>query len=125
MALILLLQSCEMLVIEPVRNWNEFLVPAIVARFVAPDEQDRASPWIEGLEDSVRAAGMLDARFLHMRVLRGSHHIRMGAPKGRAIALQQDDLGVDVLLLLFREAAPPLLKFFGELDLPFHRRNIT
>src|SRR5438128_593796 len=119
MGITLLLQSCEILVVESVRNRNELLIPAIVARLVAPDEQDRASPWIEGIEDSVGAARLLDSQFLHMRVLRGSHHIRMGAPKGRAVSLQQNDFGVDVLLLVFREAAPPPLKFSGELDLLF------
>jgi hypothetical protein len=49
----------------------------------------------------------------------------MGAPQGKPISLQQNNFGVDVLLLIFREAVPPPLKLYGEFDLPFHRRNIT
>jgi hypothetical protein len=49
----------------------------------------------------------------------------MGPPQRRSEALQKDDLGVYVLLLILRKMDPPRLELVGVFDLPFHRGNIT
>jgi hypothetical protein len=49
-------------VIEPVGERDEFLIPAVVARLVATNEQYCSPPGIECVQDPQRAATMLDAK---------------------------------------------------------------
>ena len=108
-----------MLVIKPVRDRDEPLVPPVVARLVTSDEQERTALGIESVKHPVGPSGMLDDQFLHVGMFRAGNHTRMRPPQRRSEALQKDDLGVYVLLLILRKMAPPRLELLGVFDLPF------
>jgi hypothetical protein len=64
-----------MLVIKPVRDRDESLVPPLVARLVAPEEQNRTAAGIESVKHPLGASGVLDDQFLHVEMLRASGKI--------------------------------------------------
>jgi len=55
-----------MLVVEPVRDRNEFFIPTIIARLVATNQQDGSAARIERKEHAIGPAGMLNPKFLHV-----------------------------------------------------------
>jgi len=114
-----------MLVVESVRDRNEFFIPAIVARLVTTNQQDGASARIERKEHAIVPAGMLNSKFLHVRVPRRMNQISVWPRKAWSEFLQQDHFRVHIDLFALREAAPPVFKLAGEFDLPFHIRNIA
>src|SRR5207302_3667456 len=65
-----LFEQNEVLVVESVRERNELLIPAVVSRLVAPDQQDRDAARIESVEHPIRAPRVLNTKFAHMSMLR-------------------------------------------------------
>jgi hypothetical protein len=53
-----------MLVIKPVRDRDEPLVPPVVARLVTSDEQERTALGIESIKHPIGPSGVLDDQFL-------------------------------------------------------------
>ena len=113
-----------MFVIKPIGLGNHSLIEAIVAGFVAADEQDRGSPRIESEKRAQRAAAMLRPQFLHVRVLRTGQGVGMRPRKTRADLSQKLDAGRNRFLLIRVERIPPLAEFVGVFDFP-HRAIIA
>jgi hypothetical protein len=111
-------QHRHVLVVEPVRQRHELLVPAIVARLVSANQQDRRSTRIERVEHAVRAASMLDTKLAHVRVPGARDAGAMRVAQVRAARFQQSDRGVDGNLLGLREPVPPLAGLVRVLDIP-------
>jgi len=59
-----------MLVVESVRDRNEFFIPAILARLVATNQQNGAVARVKRKEHAIGSARMLTPKFLHVRVPR-------------------------------------------------------
>jgi hypothetical protein len=113
-------QGCQVLIEEPILYRHEFLIPSVVARFVAPNQQDRAAPRVEGEEHSIGSAGMLDAQLLHVRVPRRAHRIRLRPAKIWTVPLDQLHPRGHAVLLVFGQTVPPLLELIREFDFIFH-----
>jgi len=60
------MQRSEILVVEPIGQRNESIVPTVIAGFAATDEQQRRAPGIEGVEYPQRAPSMLHAELTQM-----------------------------------------------------------
>ena len=114
-----------MLVVESVRDRNEFFIPAIIARLVATNKQNGAAARVERKEHAIGPARMLNPKFLHVRVPRRMNQISVRPRKAWSEFLQQNHFRVHIGLFVFGEAGPPIFKLVGEFDLPFHRRNIA
>jgi hypothetical protein len=60
----------QVLIAEPIRNGHIFVIPAILSGLLSTDRQNCATARIEGMEPTVRSAGMLNSRFPHITVPR-------------------------------------------------------
>jgi len=68
---------------------------------------------------------MLDAQFLHLRVLgHFRKRIDMGTAQRGPLFLQKADAGVDGFLFLGGEVIPPPLEVIRKLDFPCHGWNM-
>src|SRR6266567_4406803 len=63
---ILLFQFFQVLIVEPVCDGDENLVPTAIAGFVAADQQESISVWIERIENPVWTPFMLNPQLPHM-----------------------------------------------------------
>jgi hypothetical protein len=113
------------LVKEFVRNRYELVVPPIITGLVAAEQQDSASPGIEGIQDAVGPTCMLDDQFLHMGMSRCLDISQMGPAECRTVPLEQPHFGINIDLFGFGKAVPTLLERVSELDLLFHRGNMA
>jgi len=62
-----------MLVVQPIRNRDMHLIPAIAAGLVASGQQDRIAQRIECVEDPVRTSFAPNPQLPHMRMARQDH----------------------------------------------------
>jgi carboxymethylenebutenolidase len=95
-----------MLVVESVRDRNEFFIPAIIARLVATNQQNRAAARVERKEHAIGPARMLNPKFLHVRVPRRMNQISVRPRKAWSEFLQQNHFRVHIGLFVFGEAGP-------------------
>jgi hypothetical protein len=58
----------QVILIETIGQWDMNLVPPIVARFVSPDQQNRMSSRIKGIQSSKWSALVLGAQLSHVRM---------------------------------------------------------
>src|SRR6266568_496435 len=65
-----LFEQNEVLVVEPVRQRNELLIPTVVSGLVASDQQDRDAARIESIEHPIRTSRVLNAKLAHMSMPR-------------------------------------------------------
>jgi hypothetical protein len=115
----------QMFVVQPVRQRDGGLIPPIVPSLLAADQEDRRAPGIEGVEEAVGPASVLHPELAHVGVPRGSDAGAIRETQRGSEALEQDDDGIDILLLFGRQAVPPRPKHIRVFDLPFYERNIT
>jgi len=111
-------QHCNVLVIEPVRQRHELLVPAIVAGLVPADQQNRCSARIECVEHTVRTAAVLHAQLAHVRVPRARDAGAVRMPELRSALLEEPHKGPDRFLPGFRQTVPPRAELVRVLDVP-------
>src|SRR5579862_5673246 len=78
--LLLALDGSQMLVEKLVGFWYGVLVPFLI-RLAIAQQKNRIALWIKRKQNAVGIAGMLDAQFLHLRVLR---HFRKRFDMGTA-----------------------------------------
>jgi hypothetical protein len=114
-----------MLGVDLVGTWYKLLIPAIVSRLVAADQQNGNAARIEGKKRAVRPSAMLSSQLLHIRIPRRRNHVSMRPSQTRPALTEKVDAGSDVFLFRFAESIPPSLELIGELDFPCHVRNIT
>ena len=72
-----------MLVVQPIRYWHKLLVPATLARFISANQQNGATPRVEGEQHTVGPSPVLNAQFLHVDVLRGRYGVHVGPTERR------------------------------------------
>jgi len=65
-------------VVQGIRYRNKFLIPAVIPSLVAPDQQDRTAPWVEGKEHSIGPSRMLYPEFFHIGMARRVNEVGMG-----------------------------------------------
>src|SRR5690349_21602859 len=94
--LLFLLQCLKMLVVEAVRDWNKFFIPAIIARLVAANQQNGATTWVECKEHAIGPARMLNPKFLHVGVPRRMNQIGVWPRKAWPEFLEQDHFRVHI-----------------------------
>ena len=58
-----------MFVVQPIGDRHKLFVPTTLARLISADQENRSASRIEGEQDSVGSASVLDAQFLHVLVL--------------------------------------------------------
>ena len=114
------LQGLQMLLVQPIRQGDIDVVPAVIPRLVAPDQQDGDPPGIKGIEHPVRMARVLDHELSHVRIGRPADRTAVWPPECRAVRPKQPDTDRDGVLFLGREAIPPCFELVRVLDLPFH-----
>ena len=78
----------EMLVVEPICLRHHFEIETIISRLVAGEQQNRFSPRVEGIEDSVRSTLVLYAQFAHMSMSRSGYTRAMWVAKGWPLRLE-------------------------------------
>lgn len=106
-----------MLIIESVRDRNKHLVSSLVPRFVAANQENSGTQWIERIQDPKWASCMLNPEFAHMPVPRSRHARRIRERQRNAVLSKQLDAITHAVLLFRREACAPVTEFIGELDL--------
>ena len=112
-----------MLVVEPVRERNKFVIPAVLTRLVAADEQHRSATRIKRVKDSERATTMLDAKLAEASMPRALDPRAMWKRQIRSVLLEQSNRCRNGLLLSGAQAVPPRTKLIRVLDLPDHNLN--
>src|SRR2546426_5285263 len=115
-------QLLKVLVVEIIGHGYVFLVPAIVPGLVTTEQQDRGAPWVEGIKHPVRISPMLDPQLAHMTVPGGFDSRRIRELQVRPLLLEQSDVHVDRLLLVYIQLVPPCPELVGVLDRPRHQR---
>ena len=104
----------EVIVVNAVRERNVEFVPPVLTRLVSADQEDSAAKGIKRVEDSVRAARVLNTKLAHVG-MPGSDDTRgVRRAEGHALRLKQDDGGANGFLFFGREGVPPVFKFLGE-----------
>lgn len=104
---------------------NEDFIPAFVACFVASDEQDCHAARVEGVQDTVRAAFVLDAKLAHIRIGRTFDGIGLRPLEVDALFFENANGKGDAVLFFGGESLPPFAELFGIFDLVCHAVNIT
>src|SRR5882724_10019266 len=84
-----LLEALQMAIEGRVGHRHMLVVPFLVARLVAAQQQNGGAPRIEREEDAQRPTAMLDAEFLHVLMFRPFDLVDIGPAQGGA-ALFQD-----------------------------------
>jgi len=107
-----------MVVVQIVRDGDVDLVPALVARLVSADQQDRGSAWIEGVEDAEGSAIVLDPRLPQVRMPGALDLESARKPEMRSVQLQQPNDRGHGVLLIFSQRVPPLLQLVRVLHFP-------
>lgn len=74
---------------------------------------------------SVRLPNVLDDQLLHVGMPGGGNHPGVRASERRTALPQNPYRGVDIHLLILRQAVPPRPEFIRVFDFPFHWRSIT
>ena len=105
-----------MLVVEPIGERNEFIVPAALAGLVAADEQKRRSPGIERIQHSERSSAMLDAQLAEVPMPRTDDPRAMRKRQGRPEPFDQTDRRRNRFLLGSGETVPPRTELVRVLD---------
>lgn len=111
--------------VDSIRHWDELFVPSVLSRFVSTDQQEGNAAWIEGVQDTIRTALVLNSQFSHVAEGRALDTGAVRMRECRSFFLQQSHYACDGILLSFIEGLPPGFEFVGELDLTCHKRNIT
>lgn len=114
-----------MLIVQPVRDGDNHVVPSVVARLVAADERQRNPARVKRIQHPIRAPAVLNAQLAHVLVLRLSDAGAIWEPQPHGFLLQQLHASAYILLLLRRHAAPPIAEFIGDFGPTFHIRIIT
>jgi hypothetical protein len=86
-----LLAFGKVLVVEPVRERNEFVIPAVLTRIVTADEQHRSATRIKRVHDPERATTMLDAKLAEASMPRALDPRAMWKRQIRSELLEQSD----------------------------------
>src|ERR1035441_6332909 len=118
-------QLFDVLIVQPVCYRDEHVVPSVVARLVATDEQQCNPARVERVQHAIWLPAVLDAQLAHVVVLGLCDAGAIREPKPHGMLLQQLHAGAHIFLFFRREAVPPIAEFIGELDLTFHIRIIT
>lgn len=118
-----ILQFGEMTPVNCVRSRKVFLIPAGIACLIATNKQDAHATRIESKQNSVGSPLVLASQFLHVRILRTLHCIRVWAFEPGSAFLKQPYSEVDAFLLAGSQAVPPEAEVIGELD--FHATELV
>src|ERR1039457_2246089 len=71
LAIVLFLQICKVLIVQPIGDGNEDLVPALLAGLVAADRQNGCAIRVERVQHTVWTPLVLNPQFAHMFVPAG------------------------------------------------------
>src|SRR5713101_2929894 len=93
---------------QPIGHWNHPFIPAVVACFVAAEEQQADSSRVERIEHAVGIALMLHAQLTHRTELRSLDLRAIWEGQCRPPFDQQPDAEVDRFLLVAGKAVPPV-----------------
>src|SRR6266511_1317013 len=107
-------------VVQIVSQRHELLIPAIVPRLVASDQQDGDTPRVESVQYSIGPPSMLNPQLPHVPVARVQDRRTIGMAELRPTPFEQFYVCRNRFLLVFRQAGPPRLEVVGVLDLPLH-----
>lgn len=109
-----------MLIIQLVRERNGFLVPSIVAFFVATQEKNGDAQRVEGIQRPQGLSRTLRAQFPHVTVTRSIYFRTVWEAQGRTEFGEQTDTMCNIILLVVCEGFPPAAELLGEFDFPSH-----
>src|SRR5690348_8842070 len=99
-----------MLVVESIRDRNEFFIPAIIARLVPTNQQNGAAARVKRKEHAIRPTRMLNPKFLHVRVPRRMNQIGVWPRKTWSEFLRQDHFRVHIGLFHLRRGCSTNLR---------------
>src|SRR5690242_4712141 len=111
-----------MLVVKAIGHGHELFIPPVVARLIAPNQENRNSPRIKCVQDSNWLATMLNLQFSHMPVARTFHLRAVRMTQFRTAFLEHFDSRGYRFLFVSCEAVPPLPKLVGVFDLTRHSK---
>ncbi len=109
-----------MLLVKLVRNRNELVIPAVIARLVSADEKNSSAQRIKCVKRSQGLATTLSAQFTHLTMTRAVHFGAVRKTKGRAEFGKESNGISDVVLFVIGQRPPPQAKLVSVLDLPGH-----
>src|SRR5688572_11309711 len=113
-----------MLVIEPVRDRNLLLVPAIVSRLIAAQQENAGSSRVERVQHTVRPPLVLNSEFSHVAVPGRRDARRIWEWERRSMVYQKFNYPADADLFLVAEGLKPSGELVGTLNLPCHRLSM-
>lgn len=114
-----------MLIVELVSQRHLLFVPPVISRLVAPDEQERCSPGVKRVQDTVWPASVLDSQLSHVAVPGSADPGTVGMGQMGAPSLQESDCSRHRLLLGLAEVEPPLFELVGVFDFGGHAEEYT
>jgi len=94
------------------------MIEAIVASFVAADQQDCTTAGIKCKQRAELSASVLRAKFFHVDMLGTFECIYVRSWKIRTKFLQGFDANRDRILFRFIQRIPPVLEFVGIFNFP-------
>jgi len=107
-----------MSIIEPIRDRDERIVPAIIARFVSANQENGRAERVERIERSQRFSRTLRTQFPHM-AMAGTVHCRTVWKSQSGTKFREESDGIsDVVLLVFCQYLPPSTEFWCEFNVP-------
>ena len=109
-----------MFVIESICDRNVFFVPAIVSSLGTSKKENGDSPRVEGVENPVWPAPILNPELPHVPVPGSGDLARLGERELGASLLQEPDYDVDGILFFSIECDPPPLELIRVLYVPGH-----
>ena len=109
-----------MFVIESICDRNMLVVPAIISSLGASKKENGDSPGVEGVENPVRPATVLNPELPHVSMPGSGDLARLGKRELGAFLLQEPNYNVKGILLLSIECHPPPLELIRVLYVPCH-----
>ena len=113
-----------MLVVEVVRPGHSLLVPPVLTRLVAPDQEDGDPSRVKGVENPDRAPPGLDSQLSHVRVAGVPDVAAVRELEMWASNFEEPDRGRHLGLFGFGQAPPPPEPPVGDLYLIFFQGNM-
>ncbi|SPF54690.1 hypothetical protein SBA4_6590001 [Candidatus Sulfopaludibacter sp. SbA4] len=96
----LLLELKQVSFKKPVRDWHQSLIPAVVPRFVTPDQEDCRAERVECVERPQRLPGALGSQLAHLWITRTVDFRAVRKTEGRT-KFHEVPNGVRHVILLF------------------------
>ena len=109
-----------MLVVEPVRDRNLFLVPAIVSRFIAGQQKNAGSSRVERVQHTVGPPVVLNSELSHVAVPGCRDARRIWEWERRPLLDEEFYDATDADLFLVAEGLEPAGELVGALNIPRH-----